>query len=1172
MADIFDTLATPGQQTTTPPTAAPAGDIFDHIAAQQTPPQSVQAKPDIFDQIAATPKLDIFDSISPGHTPPRPTFLQPPSGPTTMSAGPSPSVWARIKSVFEAGVPYAQADQGKLGRETAPPMQVVTPEAAMTPVEQAKHPVLTGAGQVVGSLTSPQNAAIIAGTGGLGELPGAAGVVIPRLISAGFGVQSIVAAYNKSKEAREAFARGDTSEGQRLLTQAIITGGVAVVAGTHAAFGGRGAAVDTEGQPAARPAPGFMEGRIAKMDAADAKASRAVPGLSEVVPHSPDSPVAEVLTQPAPNVQVTDSTATAQHIENQQTVAPPTATAHGTSAEAPSETVPTARVVTDSYIPVASRTAALAETVQRIIDNSGELQRLGLDPARIQEPADVQKMLEDVTPYIKTGLDPRVGSVIGFDAQKQGALETGMTESDLFGRMSGEAFSAEKAIAARSLLNLSQNRVLDFAKAVTDGAEDARTKFTTALAQHQAVLDQVKGVAAEAGRALGSFRIKESELPHLKIADVFSKLPDESIDKAAQLLSKIDPNDTRQVNDFIQQIKPSSTPEKIFEAYRNGLLSGPQTLVVKSASEIGMVALETMKKVVAGGLSKMSSSPERFASESYYYAKGAVQALRHAKAVISGEFNLEDAPEFEGNQPQAIKGTLGKVVRFPSQLLSRQTNLMYTVNYFGELNAQAARQAITEGLSGQELHARQEYLAHNPTDTMKDAANQTALYNTFQNKLGTVGGGLQQLIRSDPTGLSKYLFPFVKTPINLVKASASFSPYGILKGLATGDVDTAARGIVGSSILSGLAYQVLNGNVTGGGPIDFKKRETLEATGWQPYSVKIGKNYYSYHRFEPIGLALGLVADTILGSKLGDSEEVTQSKADNALAHVTRNMDDLPFFMGLSSIMQALEDPAGTRMESWYSRQTASLVPAGMADIAKGTDTTVRKPVGVIQTLESRIPGMTQNVPPVLDINGRPVQRPASNLGGANPFEASEQKTDPVVAELARLGISTPQPLKSVKVHGKPVQLTQDESTKLAAIEGQQFARQMTKITQQRAWQRRTDDQKREIITGVRKQISEQRVNRVRAMQDERLSSTEGLGKKDAINSSLGFLLDTYPLASPQAQETLQPVIFSKIVDFRKRARNGDVDEDEARETKNKIDDYNRAIRAFAGSVEGRLS
>jgi ADP-Ribosyltransferase in polyvalent proteins len=740
------------------------------------------------------------------------------------------------------------------------------------------------------------------------------------------------------------------------------------------------------------------------------------------------------------------------------------------SADLLKPTVPTARIVSDNHVPVVSHAEILTEAVQRVIDNSKELQKLGLDAEQIRSREDVPKMLNSVADKIKANLDPRVGVTIGFEAQKALARDLNIDVEDLLNRKSGATANAESAIAARALLKDSATRVMNVGRIAAMGDSDYQTKFAQALAQHQAVIEAVKGMAAEAGRALGSYRIKEADLPELKISDVFAKLSPDALTKAAQLLSKIDPNDTRQVNSFVEQIKPSSTADKVFEFYRNALLSSPKTVTVKAASEIAMMGLEATKKFVASGLSK-----DRFAAETWAYAKGAVQALKHTKDILSGKFDLADAPGFEGGGKQAIKGVTGKVIRFPSALIEKQTNLMYALNYFGELNAQAARAAIKEGHSGQALHARQEYLAANPTPKMMDAAHQTALHGTFQNELGKFGRSVHRAIQSDPTNISKFLFPFVRTPLNLVKASGEFSPYGLIKGLAKGDVDATSRGMIGSSIAAGIALLALEGHVTGGGPIDFKKKQTKEATGWQAYSLKIGNKYIAYRRFEPLGLAMGLVADAVHGIKTGDSEAVASSKADTAVAHIERNLSDLPFMYGLSSIMDALKDTTGKRIDNFIARQAGSFIPAGVANIAEGLDRTVRHPQGVTETLESRTPGLTGNVPPSLDITGRPLQRPVSALGGANPFPITTAKNDAVVGELARLGIATSLPPKEVKLGRTQVELSESEQLELARQEGQQLYDRLAGVLNEELWQSATDERKAAVIKRWRSDIARSR-------------------------------------------------------------------------------------------------
>jgi hypothetical protein len=1148
-----------------------------------------------------------------------------PSGPTTIAPS-QPSVWERIKDAFSAGIPAlnpafeaaAHTDTGTLVSGETPKMQLVTPEAAMTETEQRRHPILTGAGQVAGGITSPESAALIAGTGGLGELPGAARLVVPRLLSAGFGVQAITSAYQTSKAARDAFARGDTSEGERLLTAAILSGGMGLVAGAHAATGKSIFGTAPEDQET--PEVGRMRRRIAQMDAADRAAGRAVPGIE--VPFAPTSAVGTVLKEPAPAVRIVDTAAARQDVEAQQTVAPPRVAIplrvfHGTSAEQvtdiskldaaysrtgvagrgiyvtdqPSQagayagpenlaaggrvvagnlkpgvvlldgnadlpkplldaaqkkfgpdikgtpknyldvvdslmqglgnvsdfqkqvadagydgvrytaqypsgprsgmllfgkdisgktaadlfdpTVPTARVVADDYVPVVSQDEVLAQRIQNLIDNSQTMQRIGVDTSAIKTPQDITKMLGDLSAHIQFNVDPRL-STITFDAQRQLAAELGMSVEDLLARRSGTAFNAEQAIASRALLHSSSDRVLSLAAQATDDPAMLKN-FTDALSQHQAIMDSVKGVAAESGRALGSFRNKK--LPQVKITNALAGLSEGAQAEAAKLLGKLDINDRQEVNDFISKIKPATPADKVFEYYRNALLSSPHVVTVKAASEMAMMALETTKKAVAAGLSKVEgSSQERYSSEAWWYAKGAIQALAHAKDVLTGKFQLEDAPGFEGGGEQAIKGKLGTIVRTPMRILSRQTNLMYTLNYFGELNSQAARAAIGEGLSGNDLYARQEFLAHNPTPTMTAAAHDTAMENTFQNKLAKFGGAISHGISVEPTGIARFLFPFYKTPINLIKESFGYSPYGFLKGALKSDVDLQAKGLIGSSIAAGIAKLALDGYVTGGGPIDVKKRQTLEATGWQPYSIKIGGKYYSYHRAEPLGLSLSLVADTVHGAFTHEDPEVTQSKADNAVAHIARNVSDFPFLMTFSNLSSLTQGDPTTMAQRFIGHLVSGFIPSALGNIAQAEDRTIRRPTSIAEFSEAKIPGMTQRVPALIDVTGQPMQRPVSELGGANPFPVSRAANDPATSELARLAIPTPAPIKHVSAKGHAFPITPDESQAMLEKEGQELHAVLSKFVAHPTWVTLDDPLKVKIIQRVRSDINKNRV------------------------------------------------------------------------------------------------
>ena len=468
-----------------------------------------------------------------------------------------------------------------------------------------------------------------------------------------------------------------------------------------------------------------------------------------------------------------------------------------------------------------------------------------------------------------------------------------------------------------------------------------------------------------------------------------------------------------------------------------------------------------------------------------------MQALTHARDVLTGKFNLSDAPGFEETGQQAVKGPLGTIIRTPSRVLSRQTNLMYVLNYFGELNAQAARSALTEGLDGDAFTARQAQLAENPTPAMSEAAHKLALENTFQSQLGKFGGTVSHGIQIEPTGVARFLFPFYKTPINLIKESFGYSPYGLLKGLVTGDVDATAKGLIGSSIAAGIAKLALDGYVTGGGPIDFKKRETLEATGWQPYSIKMGGHYYSYHRAEPLGLALSLVADTVHGAFTHEDPEVTQSKADNAVAHIARNVSDFPFLQTLSSLSTLTQGDPSTMAERFIGHLVSGFVPSALGNIAQAQDRTIRRPTTIPEFVETKIPGMTSRVPADIDITGQPAQRPVSELGGANPFPISTVTNDPVTAELARLSIPTPQPIKQVSAQGHAFAVTPAESEAILQAEGRALYGTLATFVRNPNWATLNDETKIGVIKRVRADVAKDRIVRLEEMRAGRQSASQ---------------------------------------------------------------------------------
>jgi hypothetical protein len=100
----------------------------------------------------------------------------------------------------------------------------------------------------------------------------------------------------------------------------------------------------------------------------------------------------------------------------------------------------TARVVSEAHIPVVSHDEVLAQAVHNIIDNSGELQRAGVDISSIKTNGDIDAVLQRASDVVKSGLDPRAEATISFPAQVQLAADLGMSVEDLLNRRGGPGF------------------------------------------------------------------------------------------------------------------------------------------------------------------------------------------------------------------------------------------------------------------------------------------------------------------------------------------------------------------------------------------------------------------------------------------------------------------------------------------------------------------------------------------------------------------------------------------------------------------------------------------------------------------------------------------------------------------------------------------------------------
>lgn len=278
-------------------------------------------------------------------------------------------------------------------------------------------------------------------------------------------------------------------------------------------------------------------------------------------------------------------------------------------------------------------------------------------------------------------------------------------------------------------------------------------------------------------------------------------------------------------------------------------------------------------------------------------------------------------------------------------------------------------------------------------------ALQETLASTFQSPLlssgteDTWGGWMSfgravQSIGANVPPL-RFVVPFVKTPANLFRYGVKLSPglnllqkeyNNALRGLQGPEAQAQAVGqmALGSLWMGVAASMVANQMFTGAGSSDPKQRAQDMARGWRPYSFTwVGKdgvrNYIPMDRMDPIAGPLGIIADIHdVWVRSGD-EEAVSNMATQVFLNVAHHLVGKTYLIGLSNFLDAIEDPErfGTRFAANLTANIAT--PASLFKMVN-PDPYLRETWGFVDTIRSKVPGLSQDLPPRRDIFGDPIE------------------------------------------------------------------------------------------------------------------------------------------------------------------------------------------------------
>lgn len=641
----------------------------------------------------------------------------------------------------------------------------------------------------------------------------------------------------------------------------------------------------------------------------------------------------------------------------------------------------------------------------------------------------------------------------------------------------------------RALALIHSEFELDAAKArdawLTGGkTAELKEKYDQAIIKSTAYGMELVNKKTEAARILKSLDIamKGRMDPELKMMGRFIKaLRDQGVSsKDIAALRQIYADNPEKFPDALRAALKPSWKDKLLEFWKAGLVGGLATKIANIGSNMGFRGMRDAENMLAAGIDwarvkAMGGQRERYfgeAAAAYHgYASEIGAALGDWMASHEEILKLKplstkglgvgkigeagsaldvDAARARG----VISGKWGEFVRYGFKSLEADDAFFKHLSASQEIWRRLYRQARQSGLDHKAALQRTVVGAKEVADalhsgkipdrlrSMLTEVEAMARKDTFQSPLEGIFHTIYKA-NVDHKWL-QIITPFVRTPANIMLETLRRTPLGLLPGtklykaLRTGiksgkiggDVaEDLSKVLMSTTIGAGLSILAYEGKISGGGPVTPRERELKEETGWQPYAVKVGNNWVSYKRIEPLSSVLGMAADIAEGVKLGSTESPGK-QAKRITGSILENLTNKTFLAGLEGLFVAMSDPI-RYAETFIKQMEASAVPNIVGSAARAVDPTVRKTDVGISPIQARIPFWSKSLPARRTPTGQERTRPGTAIERfASPLTRTTRTPGPaadVADEMERVQYIPANPRDYVAPGGKRVPLTTKE-------------------------------------------------------------------------------------------------------------------------------------------------
>jgi len=687
------------------------------------------------------------------------------------------------------------------------------------------------------------------------------------------------------------------------------------------------------------------------------------------------------------------------------------------------------------------------------------------------------------------GLHPK--QVVSWDETRRAALDLGFSAEDLAAedirKIGGTEALAIRNIVSSNIADMGViGRQLDNPSLPARERELLEKKLNALDWQNSNLLEKFSKARTRAGRDLNNLKIvaQRSNDPLVWAMKARQHLGPEAMtpEVRAKIIELAKAGDREGFIKLVSAKKPSTVLEKLSTYFKANLLTNPLTHSVNVLSTAVNTAAEIVSRTTAGVLAdklmgKFTGQRTLAAlskDELREVLTGGVMGAKEGLSILRGNVPTEALAKLDvGTATNFGEGLGGKILNG------------YTRTVFGSLAAEErafktialrtsiANQAKAAGVPVAEA-------LRSPSEEIAARAIADAEEATFQD--ATRAGKALTAVRSALGPAGEFVIPFAKTPGAVATRVAEYSPIGLAEGaMKVGAVVRKAlkgagvsaaeqreaakilgRGVTGSSVFAlgmylrakGIASGVTDEQAQGA-------RDMNYLAGTPDASIRVGDTWLSVGRMSPVGniLAAGATAYDLINK----SDRTVSGVAGGSAAAVLRTIADQPFLTGLESVVKMTNDPAkqGARVAK---NVAGGMVPAAslLAGVARGTDPYIRENENVLESVQGRIPGLSQELPPRLNQFGAPVAREGGLVDSLlNPLKrTTDQTSDPVIGELRRLGLDVGYLDRAVTVNGKRRELTNDEWRGYQEEAGQETRARMLKMVEA-SWYKAANDEAR---------------------------------------------------------------------------------------------------------------